>query len=128
MAFYRDIRYSANGNMVRARRDVTSGMDAMQVLDHLRDYISSATYRMDPELEGQDFYSPALDGRGIVLRSVWQVGPLLAAGALVPVLPGWTQPASVWAVYPQRLERSARLRVAVEFLQRWFAQGPRPEA
>lgn len=61
----RDIRYSANGNMVRARRDVTSGMDAMQVLDHLRDYISSATYRMDPELEGQDFYSPALDGRGI---------------------------------------------------------------
>lgn len=68
----------------------------------------------------------ALDGRGIVLRSVWQVGPLLAAGALMQVLPGWTQPASVWAVFPQRLERSARLRVAVEFLQRWFAQGPRP--
>ena len=62
---FRDIRYSPGGNLVRARRDLTSGMDAMQVLEHLRDFISSATYRMDPELEGQDFYSPALDARGI---------------------------------------------------------------
>jgi hypothetical protein len=61
----RDIRYSAGGNRVEARRDLASGMDAMQVLNHLRDYISSATYRMDPELEGQDFYSPSLDTRGI---------------------------------------------------------------
>ncbi len=61
----RDIRYSANGNMVRARRDVTSGMDAVQVLNHLRDYVSSATYRMDPELDGQDFYSPALSPQGV---------------------------------------------------------------
>jgi len=61
----RDIRYSPSGNMVRARLDVTSGMDALQVLNHLRDYVSSATYRMDPELEGQDFYSPALTPQGI---------------------------------------------------------------
>ncbi len=61
----RDIRYSAGGNQVSARRDLASGMDALSVLNHLRDYISSATYRMDPELEGQDFYSPALDAKGI---------------------------------------------------------------
>jgi len=64
----RDIRYSPGGNQVAARRDLTSGMDAVQVLSHLRDYISSATYRMDPELEtplAQDFYSPSLDPRGI---------------------------------------------------------------
>jgi len=64
----------------------------------------------------------ALDGRGIVLRSVWQVAPLLAAGRLQTVLPGWTQPADVWAVYPMRLERSAKLRVAVEFLEQWFRE------
>lgn len=61
----RDIRYSAGGNRVRARRDVTSGMDAVRVLQQLRDQVSSATYRMDPELEGQDFYSPALSPEGI---------------------------------------------------------------
>jgi LysR family transcriptional activator of dmlA len=62
----------------------------------------------------------ALDGRGIVLRSMWQVAPLLMEGQLVRVLPGASQPANVWAVYPVRLERSAKLRVAVEFLVDWF--------
>lgn len=67
----------------------------------------------------------ALDGRGIVLRSMWQVAHLLAEGKLVHVLPGCLQPANVWAVYPVRLERSAKLRVAVEFLAQWFM--PRPQ-
>jgi LysR family transcriptional activator of dmlA len=66
----------------------------------------------------------ALDGRGIVLRSVWEVTPLLACGQLVQLLPGCVQPASIWAVYPTRLERSAKLRVAVEFLAQWFKGGP----
>src|SRR5271168_5355603 len=42
----RDIRYSAHGNQVEARRDVTSGQDALAVLDAIRDDISSATYRI----------------------------------------------------------------------------------
>lgn len=62
----------------------------------------------------------ALDGRGIVLRSMWQVAPMLADGTLVQILPDCLQPANVWAVYPVRLERSAKLRVAVEFLVQWF--------
>jgi LysR family transcriptional activator of dmlA len=62
----------------------------------------------------------ALDGRGIVLRSIWEVAPLLAGGQLVQLLPGCIQPANIWAVYPMRLERSAKLRVAVEFLAQWF--------
>jgi hypothetical protein len=64
----RDIRYSASGNKVDRRRDVPSGADALAVLVRLQDEISSATYRIDPELEaplGQDFYSPALDRNGI---------------------------------------------------------------
>lgn len=63
----------------------------------------------------------ALQGRGIVLRSMWQVQPLLAQGRLIQVLPGVTQPASIWAVYPVRLDRSAKLRAVVEFLEAWFA-------
>lgn len=58
----------------------------------------------------------ALDGCGIALRSAWDAGPLLQAGQLVQVLPEYRQQAAVWAVYPSRLETSARLRVCVEFL------------
>lgn len=70
----------------------------------------------------------ALDGRGIVLRSMWQVAPLLQTGQLVQVLPGWRQSAKIWAVYPLRLERSAKLRVAVEFLADWFRHSVPREA
>ena len=65
----------------------------------------------------------AVDGRGIVLRSLWDVGAQLQAGRLVQVLPQWQQEANVWAVYPTRLERSAKVRVCVEFLQEHFRAG-----
>ncbi|MEK8034694.1 LysR substrate-binding domain-containing protein [Ideonella sp. DXS29W] len=69
-----------------------------------------------------------LQGHGIALRSLWQVGPLLASGRLVHVLPEVTQPADIWAVYPMRLERSAKLRLAVNFLVDWFGRNlPDPE-
>ena len=64
----------------------------------------------------------AMNGRGIVLRSMWQVAPLLSNGTLVQVLPNCVKSANIWAVYPVRLERSAKLRVAVEFLVQWFRQ------
>ena len=62
----------------------------------------------------------AADGRGIVLRSLWDVGPMLAAGQLVRVLPDYDQEANVWAVYPARLTTSAKVRVCVEYLQSCF--------
>ncbi len=62
----------------------------------------------------------ALDGRGIALRSLWDVGGHLRAGRLVQVLPEWRQDANVWAVYPTRLQLSAKVRVCVEFLQEYF--------
>jgi LysR family transcriptional activator of dmlA len=64
----------------------------------------------------------AVDGHGIVLRSLWDVASLLHAGQLVQVLPEWRQQANIWAVYPTRLERSAKVRVCVEFLQEVFRQ------
>jgi LysR family transcriptional activator of dmlA len=63
----------------------------------------------------------ALDGAGIVLRSRWDAQPYLDSGQLVVVLPEYTQEANVWAVYPQRLAGSAKLRVCVEFLDEQLA-------
>ena len=64
----------------------------------------------------------ARDGHGIVLRSLWDVVADLQAGRLVQLLPEWRQEANIWAVYPTRLERSAKVRVCVEFLQEYFRQ------
>lgn len=64
----------------------------------------------------------ALDGRGILLRSIWNVAPLLASGQLLRVLPDYALEANVWAVYPSRLGNSAKVRVAVEFLQEYLQE------
>ncbi|QEI09297.1 LysR family transcriptional regulator [Pigmentiphaga aceris] len=64
----------------------------------------------------------AVDGRGLILRSRWDVAELLASGALVQVLPDVVQEANIWAVHPSRLASSAKVRVCVEFLQEYFAE------
>jgi LysR family transcriptional regulator, transcriptional activator for dmlA len=64
----------------------------------------------------------ALAGRGIVLRSLWDVRPLLESGRLQRILPEVTQPADVWAVYPARLTQSAKVRACVGFLVETFAR------
>ena len=64
----------------------------------------------------------AVDGCGIALRSRWDVQQHLHAGRLVQLLPEWRQEANVWAVYPTRLQLSAKVRVCVEFLQAYFRQ------
>ena len=65
----------------------------------------------------------ALRGHGITLRSIWDVGSHLQAGALVTVLPEYTQEANIWAVYPERLSSSAKIKLCVkhmeEYFQRW---------
>ncbi|KAF1046413.1 MAG: HTH-type transcriptional regulator DmlR [Xylophilus sp.] len=54
------------------------------------------------------------------------MGPHLQAGRLVQLLPDWQQEANIWAVYPTRLNLSAKVRVCVEFLQEHFRQAPGP--
>jgi LysR family transcriptional activator of dmlA len=63
----------------------------------------------------------AVAGAGIVLRSLWDAQPYLDRGELVRVLPEYRQEANVWAVYPQRLASSAKVRVCVDFLQQALA-------
>jgi LysR family transcriptional activator of dmlA len=69
---------------------------------------------------GEVVHQWALDGHGIILRSLWDVGPALERGTLVRVLPDYEQPADVWAIFPSRLSTSAKLRVCVEFLEDWL--------
>ena len=56
-----DIRYSRGGNKVSERIDVPSGrFTGMAIIERLRAAISSATYRVHPDLDGPDLYSPAI--------------------------------------------------------------------
>lgn len=63
----------------------------------------------------------ALDGHGILLRSLWDTAADLRAGRLVRVLPEWSgSPADIYAIYPQRLHLSAKVRVFLDFLSERF--------
>ena len=70
----RDIRYSPQGNQVMQRRAVTTGsITGPELLDALRNTISSAMYRIHPDRAGgiaPDHYSPALDPKSIRLGTV----------------------------------------------------------
>ena len=66
----------------------------------------------------------ARDGYGIIMASVWDVSAQLRSGALVHVLPGWRQPADVWAVTSSRASDSEKIRVCIAFLREQLTQGP----
>lgn len=70
----------------------------------------------------------ALAGHGLMLRSWWDVQPLIAEGRLEHVLPAWAmRDADVHLVMPprdRRLPASARERALVQHLVGTFAQAP----
>ncbi len=72
---------------------------------------------------GEIVHQWALDGHGIILRSIWDVGSSLKDGLLVRVLPEYRQDAPVMAVYPLRLAESAKVRVCVRFLEQRLNTG-----
>jgi hypothetical protein len=65
----RDIRYTANGNQVVSRKDVlTNSSSGYALLETVRDAVSSASYRIHPDLETPmmpDMYSPAITAKSI---------------------------------------------------------------
>lgn len=66
-----------------------------------------------------------LAGHGIMLRSLWDVAPLLASGSLVQVLPGHTMPdADVHWLAPLRPQVPRRIRLLVEHLHQSFRHEP----
>ncbi|WP_164731226.1 LysR substrate-binding domain-containing protein [Entomomonas moraniae] len=62
----------------------------------------------------------SLDGHGIILRSIWEVQQYIDAGSLVRILPNYIQSANIWAVYPNKLSQSAKLKICVDFFAEYF--------
>ena len=66
-----------------------------------------------------------LDGRGIMLRSLWDIAPQLASGQLVRVLPDWCMPdADIHWLAPYRPDAPRRIRLLIDFLVAEFAGEP----
>jgi DNA-binding transcriptional LysR family regulator len=67
----------------------------------------------------------ALAGKGLFVRSEWDVADSLASGELVRVLTGWSLPdADVVALAPRRAGMSARAKLFLSFLQSRFQPVP----
>lgn len=64
-------------------------------------------------------------GRGIMLRSLWDIAPHLASGELVRVLPGYTMPdADIHWLAPYRADSPRRIRLLIDFLLTQFQGTP----
>ena len=76
--------------------------------------------------DGEIAVNWALDGHGILMRAEWDIRRYLDSGRLVQVLPQHHTPdADIYAVYPQRLQMAARVRVFVDFLVEQLVPGTR---
>jgi surface antigen len=67
----RDIRYTSSGNTIASRRDVLTGSTSgRQLLVDLRNGISSAMFRLHPDMEGTDLYPVRIDRKSLKPGSV----------------------------------------------------------
>jgi DNA-binding transcriptional LysR family regulator len=75
--------------------------------------------------DGEVIHQWALLGKGIMIRSEWDVAENVRNGKLVELLPQWSMPAAdVIALVPQRRGMSARVRKFIEYAAQQF--GPIP--
>ncbi|OZI29995.1 LysR family transcriptional regulator [Bordetella genomosp. 10] len=92
---------------------------------HLQSGGASETVKVRGPLasnDGECVVNWALDGHGILMRSLWEIKPLLQSGRLERVLPKWDlPPADIYAVFPTRNYLSAKTRALVDFLLDTFA-------
>ena len=66
-----------------------------------------------------------LDGRGIMLRSLWDIAPWLASGQLVRVLEDYAMPeADIHWLAPYRTNSPRRIRLLIDFLVAQFQNEP----
>ncbi|MBS1154102.1 MAG: LysR family transcriptional regulator [Proteobacteria bacterium] len=72
--------------------------------------------------DGETTLQWGLDGHGILMRSEWEIAPYLASGRLCIVLDDWSlPPADIYAVYPERMNLSAKVTAFLDFLTQQFA-------
>lgn len=95
---------------------------------HLSQGIRQETVKVRGPLstnDGETALGWALAGHGILMRSLWDAGAHVRAGALKVVLPDWSLPsADIYAVFPTRSHLSAKTRALVDFLGEWFEERP----
>lgn len=73
--------------------------------------------------QGDALRIAALNGIGIALQPETVLADDLAAGRLLPVLPGWSlAPSPMYLIYPQNLRPTAKMRTAIDFLLARFGQ------
>jgi LysR family transcriptional regulator, transcriptional activator for dmlA len=75
--------------------------------------------RIAPHLasnDGESVVGWALDGHGILLRSAWDIAPLILAKRLTRILPAYAAPADVYAMYANRRFLPPRVDSLIEFL------------
>ena len=66
-----------------------------------------------------------LNGRGIMLRSLWDIAPQVTSGELVRVLPGYSMPdADIHWLAPYRPDAPRRIRLLIDFLVTQFSEEP----
>ena len=68
---------------------------------------------------GEIVHQWAIDGHGIILRSVWDVGPSLERGDLVRVLPDYSQRVNVGRC----IRRGCRRRVGCGYVWNFWKSG-----
>ena len=67
----RDIRYTVRGNEIASRRDIlTASTSGPALLTDLRNTISSAMYRLHPDMENTDLYPMRVDRKSLKPGSV----------------------------------------------------------
>lgn len=65
----------------------------------------------------------ALQGHGVLMRSEWDAAPFVRTGDLEVLLDDYALPdADIYAVYPQKQNLAAKVRVFVDFLATHFGQ------
>lgn len=87
---------------------------------HLRSGSRQETVKVRGALstnDGESATAWALDGHGILMRSMWDAAALLESGRLQRVLPDWTAPsADIHVIFAVRDHLSAKVRAFVDFL------------
>jgi DNA-binding transcriptional LysR family regulator len=90
-------------------------------MDHWR-FADASSVRVKGTLsanDGEVAHAWALEGAGLVLKSIWDVEEDIRAGRLEVVLPALRLPAApIHAVYPHRRHTAAKVRLCVDFLAR----------
>ncbi|AOR62026.1 LysR family transcriptional regulator [Pectobacterium wasabiae] len=85
--------------------------------------INLQTVRVNGDLSsnnGEIIMQWALAGHGIAYRSQWDARKYIENKQLIHILPDYYEQASVWAVYPTKLDDSLKTKRCVEFLEEYF--------